>query len=54
MLEGLCGRPAVDIGLEEEQQRLAQWARNNVKKGTLDQIVDENLRGEISSECLKL
>ncbi|GMN25213.1 hypothetical protein TIFTF001_040679 [Ficus carica] len=54
MFEVLCGRPSVDMGLEEEQQRLAQWARYNVKKGTLDQIVDENLWGEISSECLKL
>lgn len=54
MFEVLCGRPAVDMGLEEEQQSLVQWARFNVKKGTLDQIIDENLRGQIAPESLKV
>ncbi|PON39461.1 Mitogen-activated protein kinase kinase kinase [Parasponia andersonii] len=54
LFEVLCGRPAVEMGLEEEQQSLVQWARYNVKNGTLDQIVDDNLRGEIAPECLKL
>ncbi|XP_024019966.1 LOW QUALITY PROTEIN: receptor-like protein kinase FERONIA, partial [Morus notabilis] len=54
MFEVLCGRPAVDMGLEEEQQSLVQWARFNVEKGILDQIIDENLRGQIAPECLKV
>ncbi|KAM6572976.1 hypothetical protein CsatA_017056 [Cannabis sativa] len=54
LFEVLCGRAAVDMSLDEEQQSLAQWAQYNVKNGTLDQIVDENLRGEIRPECLKV
>ena len=54
LFEVLCGRPAVDMSLEEEQQSLAQWARCNVKNGTLDQIIDDNLRGEIAPACLKV
>ncbi|KAI3768500.1 hypothetical protein L2E82_19227 [Cichorium intybus] len=50
----LCGRPAVDPGLEEEQRSLALWARQNIREGKIDQIIDPNLRGEILPRCLKI
>ena len=54
LFEVLCARPVVDTGLDEEQNSLAQWAHQNVKNGTLDQIIDQNLRGEIVPESLKV
>ncbi|XP_050227817.1 receptor-like protein kinase FERONIA isoform X2 [Mercurialis annua] len=53
-VKALCGRPAVDIKLEDEQHSLASWAKKHVKEGTVDQIVDPNLMGEIATECLKV
>ncbi|KDP27271.1 hypothetical protein JCGZ_19970 [Jatropha curcas] len=54
LFEVLCARPAVDIRLEEEQHSLVLWARQHVKDGTLDQIIDPNLTGEIAPACLKV
>lgn len=54
LFEVLCARPAVDIRLEEEQHSLVEWARKHVKEGTLDQMIDPNLRGEIAPESLKV
>ncbi|XP_062106468.1 receptor-like protein kinase FERONIA [Humulus lupulus] len=54
LFEVLCGRAAVDMNLDEEQQSLAQWAKYHVKNGTLDQIIDEKLGREIRPECLKV
>ncbi|KAI3734499.1 hypothetical protein L6452_13969 [Arctium lappa] len=49
----LCGRPAVDITLDEKQHGLAAWAKDCVEEGTIDQFVDPCLRGEVSTCCLK-
>ncbi|CAK9172133.1 unnamed protein product, partial [Ilex paraguariensis] len=53
LFEVLCGRPAIILDLPEEQVNLAEWARHCYKNGTLDQIVDPNIREEIAPECLK-
>ncbi|KAJ9550871.1 hypothetical protein OSB04_014916 [Centaurea solstitialis] len=53
LLEVLCGRPAVDTRLDEEQMGLAPWAQDCIKKGKLNNIIDSRLRGQISSNCLK-
>ncbi|KAI3726171.1 hypothetical protein L1987_65968 [Smallanthus sonchifolius] len=45
---------AVDPGLEEDQRSLAIWARQSIREGKLDQIIDPCLRGEISPHCLKV
>lgn len=54
LFEVLCGRPAVDPGLEEDQRSLAIWVRQSIKDGKLDQIIDPHLRNEISPHCLKI
>nr|GEW34680.1 concanavalin A-like lectin/glucanase, subgroup [Tanacetum cinerariifolium] len=54
LFEVLCGRPAVDPGLEEDQRSLAIWARQSIREGKLDQIIDPHLKGEISPHCLKV
>ncbi|KAH7846240.1 hypothetical protein Vadar_011654 [Vaccinium darrowii] len=54
LFEVLCARPPVDFGLEEEQCSLAHWAQNCIKQGTLDQIIDPSLRGEIPAHGLKV
>nr|GEX65343.1 receptor-like protein kinase FERONIA [Tanacetum cinerariifolium] len=33
---------------------LAVWARQSIREGKLDQIIDPHLRGEISPHCLKV
>ncbi|KAJ9552204.1 hypothetical protein OSB04_016249 [Centaurea solstitialis] len=53
LLEVLCGRPAVDTRLDEEQMGLAPWAQDCIKKGKLNNIIDSRLKGQISSNCLK-
>ncbi|KAI8537705.1 hypothetical protein RHMOL_Rhmol09G0045400 [Rhododendron molle] len=53
MLEVLCGRPAVDTTLEEEQISLVFWVRQCIQEGSLDQVIDPPLRGQISPGSLK-
>ncbi|XP_052200092.1 receptor-like protein kinase FERONIA isoform X2 [Diospyros lotus] len=47
LLEVLCGRPAVDLSLEEEQQSLSFWAQGCLKDGKLDEIIDPILRDQL-------
>ncbi|CAA2980934.1 receptor kinase FERONIA [Olea europaea subsp. europaea] len=54
LFEILCGRPAIDIRLEEEQHSLAGWARYCVREGKVDRLIDQNLMGQISPACLKV
>ncbi|KAH7847373.1 hypothetical protein Vadar_025380 [Vaccinium darrowii] len=51
--EVLCGRPAVDTKLEEEQIGLVQWAQHCIKKGKLDGVIDPYLCGQIAPRSLK-
>ncbi|CAK9185992.1 unnamed protein product [Ilex paraguariensis] len=53
LFEVLCARPAIILDLPEDQVNLVEWARHCYKNGTLDQIVDPNIREEIAPECLK-
>ncbi|XP_047321029.1 receptor-like protein kinase FERONIA [Impatiens glandulifera] len=52
--EILCGRPAIDIRFEDEQRSLALWAQSCFEDGSLGQIVDPSLRGQIPVSSLKL
>lgn len=52
LLEVLSGRAAVDPGLAEDEVSLAMWAQERIRIGRVDQIVDSDLRGEISEDCL--
>ncbi|KAL7219795.1 hypothetical protein ACSBR2_012789 [Camellia fascicularis] len=53
LLEVLCGRPPVDIKLEEDQISLILWAQECIKKGKLDRIIDPSLSGQITPQSLK-
>ncbi|KAI3696014.1 hypothetical protein L1987_79021 [Smallanthus sonchifolius] len=49
----LCGRPALDFTLDEQQHSLAGWAKQCIKEGRMGRIIDPCLRGQVSSDCLK-
>ncbi|KAL8235223.1 hypothetical protein R6Q59_021323 [Mikania micrantha] len=53
LFEVLCGKQAVDRGVDEEHWGLATWAQDSIKEGRLKQIVDPDLREIISPKCLK-
>ncbi|KAG8387811.1 hypothetical protein BUALT_Bualt02G0059900 [Buddleja alternifolia] len=53
LLEVLCGRPALDTDVAEDEQILAKWARENINTGKIGEIVASNLRDEISKDSLK-
>ncbi|GFP79780.1 putative receptor-like protein kinase at5g39000 [Phtheirospermum japonicum] len=53
LLEILCGRPAVDLSVAEDEHILTIWARDKINKGEDDQIVPSSLREEISPASLK-
>ncbi|XP_028077015.1 receptor-like protein kinase ANXUR2 [Camellia sinensis] len=54
LFEVLCARPPVDSSVEEDQMGLAVWVKKCIKKGTLDQIIDPSIRGQISPNCLEV
>ncbi|XP_052195087.1 receptor-like protein kinase FERONIA [Diospyros lotus] len=53
LLEVLCARPAIVLGLPKEQVSLAEWARHCWRKGTVDQMLDPQLEGQIVPSCLR-
>ncbi|KAH6795209.1 Malectin/receptor-like protein kinase family protein, partial [Perilla frutescens var. hirtella] len=53
LFEVLCGRPAINPSLPKEQLSLADWAVLNHEQGTIDEIIDPNIKAEINQECLK-
>ncbi|KAL8252331.1 hypothetical protein R6Q59_036024 [Mikania micrantha] len=53
LLEVLCRKRAVDKSLDEEQWGLVTWAQDSIKEGNLKNIIDLDIRGEISPKCLK-
>ncbi|KAJ0718352.1 putative transferase, protein kinase RLK-Pelle-CrRLK1L-1 family [Helianthus annuus] len=53
LLEVLCGRPALDVTLDEEQHSLAGWGKHCIKRCNISRIVDPCLRGQVSVKCLK-
>ncbi|KAL7590525.1 hypothetical protein Lser_V15G36627 [Lactuca serriola] len=53
LLEVLCGRPALDFTLDEQQHSLAVWAKSCIKEGKIDQIIDPCLKGQTTPNCLQ-
>ncbi|PIN27182.1 Serine/threonine protein kinase [Handroanthus impetiginosus] len=52
LFEVLCARPAVIPSFPREQVSLAEWGKFCYRKGTIEQIIDSNLEGQIAPECL--
>ncbi|RAL43578.1 unnamed protein product [Cuscuta campestris] len=53
LFEVLCSRPALNPSLPKEQVSLADWAMSCYRKGTVEDIVDPHIKGEIKPESLK-
>ncbi|KAD6795915.1 hypothetical protein E3N88_06811 [Mikania micrantha] len=53
LLEVLCARPVIVTGLQEEQVSLVEWGKTCYQKGTLLEIIDPKLSGEIAPACLR-
>ncbi|XP_059658441.1 receptor-like protein kinase FERONIA [Cornus florida] len=53
LFEVLCARPPVNKNGDMDEVCLSHWARSHQRSGTLDQIVDPNLDGQIAPECLR-
>ncbi|CAN1296580.1 Probable receptor-like protein kinase At4g39110 [Linum perenne] len=49
----LCARPVLDPTLPREQVNLGEWAMSCYKRGTLDKIIDPEIKGTIDKESLK-
>ncbi|KAF5791931.1 putative protein kinase RLK-Pelle-CrRLK1L-1 family [Helianthus annuus] len=52
LLEVLCARPVINLGLPDKQVNLAELGKSCYRKGTLHEIIDLNLSGEIAPRCL--
>ncbi|KAH6791930.1 Malectin/receptor-like protein kinase family protein [Perilla frutescens var. hirtella] len=52
LFEALCGRPAIDSRVSEDERVLTMWVRDKISKGEVDEIVDSSLREEISPNSL--
>ena len=52
LCEVLCGRPPVVPNVERRQMNLAEWFRCCYHDGTIDEIVDPQIKGKIEPDCL--
>lgn len=53
MLEALCARAAMGRTLPKEQVGLPNWAQKCYDNGSIDEIVDPNLKGQIAAVSLR-
>ncbi|KVH94501.1 Concanavalin A-like lectin/glucanase, subgroup [Cynara cardunculus var. scolymus] len=53
LFEVLCARPALNPNLPKEQVSLADYALQCGRKGTLEEMVDPHLKGQITPEEMK-
>ncbi|KAI3709936.1 hypothetical protein L2E82_39706 [Cichorium intybus] len=53
LFEVLCRKRAVDKSLDLEQWGLVAWAQASIKEGSLKDIIDSDIRVQISTKCLK-
>ncbi|KAL4559534.1 hypothetical protein LXL04_031675 [Taraxacum kok-saghyz] len=53
LLEVLCRKRAVDSSLGEEQPGLVTWVQDSIREGKLKNIIDSDIRVQISAKCLK-
>lgn len=52
LFEILCARPALSSNLPQEQVSLADWAVRSARNGTLEDIIDPQLRGVVAPDCM--
>ncbi|KAH9738711.1 Receptor-like protein kinase FERONIA [Citrus sinensis] len=52
LLEALCARPPIIRTMDRNQVSLAVWAEQCYRNGTIDEIVDPLLKGNITTESL--
>lgn len=53
LLEVLCARPAIDPLLSRDQANLAEWGLLCKRKGTIEEIVDSTIKGQIDPNSLR-
>ncbi|XP_020233031.1 receptor-like protein kinase FERONIA [Cajanus cajan] len=53
LLEVLSGRQPLLRTVEKQQMSLVDWAKHRFQKGSLGEIVDPALKGQITPECLR-
>nr|XP_043635444.1 receptor-like protein kinase ANXUR1 [Erigeron canadensis] len=53
LFEVLCARPALNPSLPKEQVSLADFALQSARKGTLEEMVDPQLKGTIKPEAFQ-
>ncbi|KAK9065852.1 hypothetical protein SSX86_015253 [Deinandra increscens subsp. villosa] len=54
LFELLCGRAALDKGLDDDECSLVKWAHESIEKGKLFEIIDLNIKSQIFPKCLKV
>ncbi|KAI3760507.1 hypothetical protein L1987_50902 [Smallanthus sonchifolius] len=50
----LCGRAALERSLDEDKCSLAKWAHESIEEGKVYDIIDFNIKSQISPKCLKV
>ncbi|KAK7279285.1 hypothetical protein RJT34_24332 [Clitoria ternatea] len=53
LLEVLCARPVIDQSLPREQVNLADWGMLCKNKGTLQEIIDPSIKGQIDRNSFR-
>ncbi|KAJ0766320.1 putative protein kinase RLK-Pelle-SD-2b family [Helianthus annuus] len=54
LFELVCGRAALESSLDEDECSLAKWAHESIEKGKVNEIIDFNIKSQISPKCLKV